>query len=156
MIKNVIVDAVAGSGKTTTISFIAQDNLKKKILVLTYNSKLKIETRQKFEKLKLENCEIHTYHSFGQNHYETDCSTDRGLILINEGVVKQVDIFKYDMVILDEVQDMTEVFFEFVCKLIKDNGDIPQICILGDKLIRLFIRFKDADPRYILYPDKSI
>ena len=86
--KNVIVDAVAGSGKTTTISFIAQDNLKKKILILTYNTKLKIETRQKFEKLKLENCEIHTYHSFGQNHYEADCSTDRGLILINEGSVK--------------------------------------------------------------------
>ena len=151
--KNVIVDAVAGSGKTTTISFIAQDNLDKKILVLTYNTKLKIETKERFTKLKLNNCEIQTYHSFGHNHYETDCSTDTGLILINQGCVELIDIFEYDMIILDEVQDMTEVFFEFVCKIIKDNNKIPQICILGD-VNQAIYSFKDADPRYILYPDK--
>lgn len=150
--KNVIVDAVAGSGKTTTISFIAKDNLTKNILILTYNTKLKIETRQRFEKLNLENCEIQTYHSFGHNHYNTDCSTDRGLILINEGEISQKDVFRYDMIILDEVQDMTEVFFEFVCKIIKDNKKIPQICILGDENQSVYA-FKEADPRYILYPD---
>ena len=44
--RNVVVDAVAGSGKTTTIVFIAQTMVQKRILILTYNRKLKEETRQ--------------------------------------------------------------------------------------------------------------
>ena len=44
---NVIVDSVAGSGKTTSIIYIAKSLKKKRILLLTYNSKLKIETKER-------------------------------------------------------------------------------------------------------------
>ena len=61
---NVIVDAVAGSGKTTTNIFIAQHNPQLEILLLTYNSKLRIETKQKLQTHGINNVECHTYHSF--------------------------------------------------------------------------------------------
>ena len=46
---NVLVDSVAGSGKTTTNLHIAKALPHYKILLLTYNSKLKEECRQKVE-----------------------------------------------------------------------------------------------------------
>ena len=48
--KNIIVDSVAGSGKTTTNLYIAKSFPKLNILLLTYNAKLKIETINKKSK----------------------------------------------------------------------------------------------------------
>ena len=42
---NVLVDSVAGSGKTTTNLYLAKEYPHNKLLLLTYNAKLKIETR---------------------------------------------------------------------------------------------------------------
>ena len=44
---NVVVDSVAGSGKTTCNLHIAKHFNNMNILLLTYNSKLKLETRDK-------------------------------------------------------------------------------------------------------------
>ena len=44
---NVVVDSVAGSGKTTCNLHIAKYFHNINILLLTYNSKLKLETREK-------------------------------------------------------------------------------------------------------------
>jgi superfamily II DNA or RNA helicase len=80
--KNVIVDSVAGSGKTTTILHIGKALPEKKILVLTYNAKLKIETREKATSLELENMEIHSYHAFCVKYYDHRCHTDPGIIAV--------------------------------------------------------------------------
>ena len=48
---NVVVDSVAGSGKTTSNLHIASFFSNMNILLLTYNSKLKLETREKVQKL---------------------------------------------------------------------------------------------------------
>jgi len=64
---NVVVDSVAGSGKTTSNLHIALHFNNMKILLLTYNSKLKIETRDKVNKLGISNIEVHSYHSFCVN-----------------------------------------------------------------------------------------
>jgi hypothetical protein len=58
---NIIVDAVAGSGKTTTVLFIASKFADKKILQITYNSELKIEVRKKVQEMEIKNLEIHSY-----------------------------------------------------------------------------------------------
>ena len=46
---NVIVDAVAGSGKTTTILHLAQTYFYESFLLLTYNNKLRLETKARVE-----------------------------------------------------------------------------------------------------------
>ena len=44
---NVLVDAVAGSGKTTTVLHIALQHSLDTILLLTYNKKLRLETKRR-------------------------------------------------------------------------------------------------------------
>lgn len=66
---NVIIDSVAGSGKTTCNLHIARHFKDSNILLLTYNSKLKIETREKIQQLELTNIETHSYHSFCVKYY---------------------------------------------------------------------------------------
>ena len=73
---NVVVDSVAGSGKTTCNLHIAKYFHNKHILLLTYNSKLKLETREKATKLGLHNIEVHSYHSFCVKYYDKLCFTD--------------------------------------------------------------------------------
>ena len=55
---NIIIDSVAGSGKTTTNLYIAQNNINKNILLLTYNSKLKLETKEKIKKYNINNLNV--------------------------------------------------------------------------------------------------
>ena len=67
--KNVVVDAVAGTGKTTLILSIAEELPDKKILQMTYNKSLKFEVREKIVEKKLENISVHTYHSLAVRYY---------------------------------------------------------------------------------------
>ena len=52
---NVIVDACAGSGKSTTILSMAKQLNRRKFLQLTYNSLLRHEVKDKIKELKLKN-----------------------------------------------------------------------------------------------------
>lgn len=147
-----VVDAVAGSGKTTTMLYIAKE-AKKSILLLTYNSKLKLETREKVMKLQLTNIEVHSYHSFGYKYYSTACINDYGIISVIDNKMKPNTPFGYDLILLDEMQDMTPLYYRFVNKIVADSG-IPfkniQLCALGDKYQAIY-DFNNADSRFITY-----
>jgi DNA polymerase III epsilon subunit-like protein len=151
--KNVIVDSVAGSGKTTCILHIVNSMKDKQILLLTYNSKLRLETRQKAKQLKLPNIEVHTYHSFAYKYYHT-CKNDLELhnILVKEKVSKTK--MNFDILILDETQDMTLLYYKLVSRLVSDMyNKNPQICILGDRYQSIY-DFNKADNRFIILADK--
>ena len=147
---NIIVDAVAGSGKTTTILWYSLKS-STKILVLTYNKRLKLETRSKVSELKLQNrVEVHSYHSMGVKYYDDQCFTDSGIIdIINKNYNRRKN-YQYDVIIIDEAQDMTTTYFAFINKIIIDNGKIPQLFIIGDKYQSIFT-FNNADSRFITY-----
>jgi len=152
--KNVIVDSVAGSGKTTTILHIGKSLPEKKILVLTYNAKLKIETRDKATSLELENMEIHSYHAFCVKYYDHRCYTDPGIIAVLKGDKKPKKSFSYDLILLDEQQDMTNLYYRLVKKVIRDSGtkDI-QIACFGDIYQNIY-SFKGSDDRFLSFGDK--
>lgn len=151
--KNVIVDAVAGSGKTTTVLFIAQNNPKKNILQITYNKQLKLEVRQKVLSKKIDNLEIHTYHSLTVNFYDEHAHTDDKIIkiLLNNSEPKKKK--NYDILIIDEVQDMTPNYFTLICKFINDMNLKATIVILGDKYQGIY-EFKNADTRFLTLSNK--
>lgn len=155
--ENVIVDSVAGSGKTTTILHIGQVSKHKKILVLTYNAKLKIETREKAIGLGLTNMEIHSYHAFGVKYYDRKCHTDPGIIAILKGDKIPNKPFIYDLVLLDEQQDMTNLYYELVKKIIRDmcpnNKQQIQIACFGDVYQNIY-SFKGSDDRYLTFASK--
>ena len=176
--KNVIVDSVAGSGKTTTILHIGmsfsgkqpaesgmsfsgkqpeelgKDLPQKKILVLTYNAKLKIETREKAASLGLDNMEIHSYHAFCVKYYDHRCHTDPGIITVLKTDKKPKQKFSYDLILLDEQQDMTNLYYKLVKKIIKDAAapDI-QIACFGDIYQNIY-SFKGSDDRFLSFADK--
>ena len=58
-----IVNAVAGSGKTTTLLEYAKNNQNKKILYLAYNKSLQISLQKKLQEYKLRNLFVSTIHS---------------------------------------------------------------------------------------------
>ena len=152
---NVIVDSVAGSGKTTTILHIGQVSKDKKILVLTYNAKLKIETREKAISLGLTNMEIHSYHAFGVKYYDHRCHTDPGIISVLKDNKKPKMSFGYDLILLDEQQDMTNLYYELVKKIIRDmtSKNNVQIACFGDIYQNIY-SFKGSDDRYLSFADK--
>jgi len=151
--KNINVDSVAGSGKTTTILGVAKKMTSSKILLLTYNAKLKIETRNKVQLLGFLNLEVHSYHSFGVKYYSNKCRNDYGIITVVNDNLKSNNGVCYNIIILDELQDMTPLYYKFTRKIIKDNNNkLLQLCVLGDKHQSIY-EFNKADSRFIVYTD---
>ena len=97
---NVIVDAVAGSGKTTTNLYVAKQLRSQNILLLTYNARLKDETRNKVKINGLTNLEVHSYHSFCVKHYYDKSFTDTEIKNVIRNKYKQKRTFS-DSIITD-------------------------------------------------------
>lgn len=151
---NVIVESVAGSGKTTCNIYIAKSHPTKSILLLTYNAKLKMETRDRVSALGIGNIETHSYHSFCVKYYNPKCFTDYQIINIVKTNTIQKKGFKYDLIILDEAQDISPLYHELICKIFVDNFNPEcQICLLGDRAQSIY-DFNRADARFIVYADK--
>ncbi len=151
---NVIIDSVAGSGKTTTCLHICTQLPAKRILILTYNSRLKIESREKVRLLNLKNVEVHSYHAFCVKYYNEKGYRDDGIqqSILDDLPTKK--LFSYDIIILDEQQDMTQLFYKLAKKILSDNlvGDI-QICSFGDIYQNIY-QYAGSDARFLIYADK--
>lgn len=150
---NVCVDAVAGSGKTTTVLSLAHMNCSLHIQQLTYNSELRREVKSKQEKHKnvmnLENMMVDTYHSFAHKYYSSEASTDLGIcMIVDNNIPPKKPLPKIDLLVIDEVQDMMRLYYTFVYKFIFDLGRKIQILILGDKNQGLY-EFKGSDTRFL-------
>lgn len=102
---NVVIDSVAGGGKTTMQQFIAAKKRDKRILVLTYSKFLKLQGRLHFQRNGLTNVEVHSYHSFCFKYY-SQTTTDQGIGDIIAKRMPAKSLINYDMVIVDECQDM--------------------------------------------------
>lgn len=142
---NVLVDSVAGSGKTTTNLFIARTYPHWNILLLTYNAKLRLETKARLGDIK--NLEVHTYHSFAVKNYNPEAFTDKG---IRKALYAQSATHFYNLIILDEIQDMTMLYYQFVCKIFNDNVIKAKMCLVGDRYQSIY-DFMGADARFIIY-----
>ena len=152
---NVLVDAVAGSGKTTTVLFLASSLPHKKIVLFTYNARLKAETRERVRRLGLTNVEVHSYHSFGVAHYVNSCVTDTDLKRVLDGNYPLKNNPAPHIVIMDETQDMTPLYFQFVRKALVDMTNLAsQLLILGDNLQCIYdFPQKGADLRFLTLAD---
>ena len=151
---NTIVDAVAGSGKTTTAILIASSNKNKNIFQITYNSMLKIEVREKLNKYKIDNMKIHTYHSVVTNFYDNSSFDDEHLkkIIKNNTPLKN-KIDKIDILLIDEVQDMTLDYYKLVHKFLEDTESSPIIYLFGDEKQCIY-QFKNASAQFLTLANK--
>jgi hypothetical protein len=149
---NVVCNSVAGSGKTTCNLHLASIFSEKNLVLITYNAKLKIETREKINQLNLPNIETHSYHSFCRKYYDNECVSDSKIRTVF-GLTPLIP-FQYDILILDEAQDMNPLYYRFVRKVLTDNQiKTNQIVVLGDENQSIF-GFNGADQRYITFADQ--
>jgi len=165
---NVMTDSVAGSGKTTSIRHIVEelsfvessdDNvdditggepITRNILVLLYNKRLADETNAK---IKSSNTKIGTIHSLAQMLYGVMCRNDDGIKAILDTNMPLVDPSSnyYDIIIVDEVQDVTLLLARIILKIIKDCQPL-NLVFMGDYKQCIY-KFMQADERYLTMAD---
>ena len=160
---NVVVNSVVGSGKTTTVLQIAKAFPDKEILLLTYNKRLKLDTRVRA--INLRNIEIHSFHSFCVSYYDNKepCHNDYGILELlgnsytqeigephKSKIYKPVKDFAYDLIIVDEAQDINPIYYEVVCKIVNENNTKHKCryCVIGDVNQSIY-GYNEADERYI-------
>jgi len=152
--KNIVCNAVAGSGKTSTVLEIAKQLESKKILQITYNRKLKQEVRKKVKEANIENMRVTNYHALCLRYY--DDHTDNGMIDIIRGNKTYTSIPEklYDLLIIDEAQDMTPEYYQFL-RVFSKTHCIPnfQLIILGDDMQSVY-DFKLANPEYLTHAQR--
>ena len=174
---NVVVDAVAGSGKTTTIVFLAEalDQEARKteslrpasLLVLTYNKALVAETRVRMQSRSFEKVDVHvhTFHSLGLAAYVSPCHDDLAL----QRVVRDNLPFRwgfrskrmaalakppaFDVVVVDEAQDTRPLYFDLVRKLMADMCPQARLLVIGNERQCVY-RFRQADARFLRLADR--
>lgn len=81
-----------------------------------------------------------TPNHISQTYYTIDYLQKRSLVI--------------DIIILDESQDITPVFYELAHKIIHDNNKLStQLCLLGDRYQCIY-EYNGSDTRFLSYADK--
>jgi hypothetical protein len=145
--KNCLVDAVAGSGKTTTVMGLAETDTSKQILQITYNRHLKDEVKEKAKTLT--NMTVYTYHGLCVKYYNNKAHTDAFMkLVLHKDTKVRHTIPDFDILVIDEAQDMNLLFFHFIRKFLRDYGKPVTILVLGDKY-QSINEFRGADRRFL-------
>jgi hypothetical protein len=144
--KNIAVNAVFGSGKTTTILRAVQTLPDKHMILVTYNTHLKNEVQEKVDKEQIKNLQVHTYHSLCMKYFgygKNDEELQQNRLLPPKEYLPEVHTL-----FIDEKQDMTLILFDFIQKFLKYLPCRPQIVVCGDHLQGVY-QFKGADKRFL-------
>lgn len=142
---NIIVDAVAGSGKTTTLMNISQEVKDKRILALVYNKCLQKETKEKLKGIS--NVDVFTFHGSATVLYGKVCKNDAALIEIMSSHTKYQGA-NYEILLVDEAQDIQKIQAQYIFKIIEDLEN-PQLIFMGDYRQCIY-EYKSADSRYLI------
>lgn len=162
---NLLIEAVAGSGKTTTIMGMFQAAPERHTVSLTYSRALADESRQKLKRMNHPNARnlmlktIHSYISYLYAGPGQVLGDDYNLFLktiISTNRKPNTQRTLVDVLIVDEMQDFCQLYFEMLIKVILDitatQGKCPQLCFVGDRFQCIYDFFhgdEQADSRYL-------
>lgn len=135
---NIIVDACIGSGKTTTINILCNKYTEwypnKKILYFTYNKLLKLDAQ---EKIKNQNVEVTNYHSYAYQILKKYNITTNIQDLLPTLLKGDYNLNKYDLLIIDEYQDINLEISQMLTKIKNQNPNL-QIIAVGDMKQKIY------------------
>lgn len=157
---DLIVEAVAGSGKTTAIMMMADSWEKARgglIVILTYNKRLRFDTEDKAMKAGLKHVESHTLHSFCWKYYPGECSDDSTMNeLISKDYPRKLKTSETPtLFIIDEAQDLSELYFRLVVKILRDFNPSARLVLLGDRF-QMIYGYKGSDWRFFWMADQLL
>ena len=128
--KNILVDACIGSGKTTAIQRLCSElPSTDKILYLTYNKLLKLDAKPK---IKNENATITNYHGFAYSALSQIGVFVAVPELIQRFNSQRPKIDKYDVLVIDEYQDIEQELAEMLEYIKIKQNPTMQIIAVGD------------------------
>lgn len=133
--ENILVDACIGSGKTTAIQYLCNYIKDKQILYLTYNKLLKVDAQSK---IKGSNIEVNNYHGLAYkvlSEYGIRTSVSNLIQTIN--TTDNIRFKKYDILIIDEYQDIEEEMSDMLYKIKQENENL-QIIAVGDMKQKIY------------------
>jgi len=150
--QNVVVSARPGAGKTATAEAIVRANPGKPIALITFSKRLQLETEKRLETYP--DCKVYTFHGMAGKLFSTVVRTDTKLQSSRRA--RDTPAWTgapYELIILDELQDCTDMLFWLTCVFISAvtqaaGGKAPQIVCLGDEKQAIY-QFKGADPRFL-------
>ncbi|KIM25257.1 hypothetical protein M408DRAFT_26449 [Serendipita vermifera MAFF 305830] len=149
---NVVVSARPGSGKTATAAYVAQTNRDKSMLVLTYSRSLKIKTEVDMRAAGLDHVDVHTFHGFAGKMYGTVVENDDRLLQVCTSGKQPTLPKNYEIVVLDEAQDLTPTLYRFTCTLLSALAHslpkAPTLLVIGDPRQAIY-GYQEADARYL-------
>ncbi|PVG00448.1 P-loop containing nucleoside triphosphate hydrolase protein, partial [Serendipita vermifera] len=152
---NVMVSARPGSGKTTTVEAILQDNPRTSMIVLTYSKRLQLDTLDALKPYGFE--QVYTFHGLAGKLFNTVAKDDKALLDLRDKNVRPVWSPSYDLVVLDELQDMTETLYWLTCVFLdavsKNQAKPPRLLCLGDPHQAIY-EFRGADSRYLRHAEE--
>ncbi|WP_341493540.1 AAA family ATPase [Mesomycoplasma ovipneumoniae] len=127
--ENILVDACIGSGKTSVIQVLCDKfPIDKKILYLTYNKLLKFEAKNK---IKNKNVIVQNYHGFASGFLWKKGINSSPADSIKIFLKNNISVGIYDVLLIDEYQDIDEEISQLLWKIKKKNPNI-QIIAVGD------------------------
>jgi len=148
---NVITNACAGSGKSTTVLSIATHLPQEQIIQITYNTMLSKEIKEKINDLHIANMTVFTYHAIAVKYYSHNAYTDTELIEIVQKNKRPItEIPNFTIFVIDEAQDMTKLYYLFIKKFLQDANNKITLLLLGDTRQCLY-QFKGADSRFLTH-----
>ena len=138
--KNILVDACIGSGKTTTIQKACEYLNPKRVLYLTYNRRLYDDACRKIHD---QNTTIATFHRFAAQCCAANGIEQTSMNTVCRQFTMISHIPKYDVVIVDEYQDLREDtagVLNTICRLsyLEYDGFVPQFLIVGDMQQKIY------------------
>lgn len=133
--ENILVDACIGSGKTTAIQHLCRAFPETtQILYLTYNKLLKLDAKGK---IKNKNVTVTNYHGFAFHMLRkvgVEPNIADAIQLFND---MKPQIKTYDVLIIDEYQDIEREFSEML-EYIKSTNPTIQIIAVGDMAQKIY------------------
>lgn len=144
--ENVLVDACIGSGKTSTIQVLCNEIRDKKILYLTYNTLLKTDAQAKITQ---SNVTVQNYHGFAYGRLKA-AELEAGVSDLIQSFIENKPALgrKYDLLVLDEYQDIEQEIAEMLEYIKEKNPDI-QIIAVGDMKQKIYDKTTLNVPNFI-------
>jgi hypothetical protein len=160
--QNTQVIAKAGTGKTTvSLSTVYQYHTKyrKRGLILTYNAKLKEECRHKIKTYGMQDyAEAHSYHAaawhlFFKTQNQNQEAITQDAVIHDSLQVGPPQPFDFGLIVIDEAQDLTDLYVQLVQHILRKCANPPVILIMGDPFQRIF-GFSQSKSDYLLSPQE--